>query len=87
LDCYWHEHCAEHCSLLLVSRRGPVPEFQSTERWVKCSNYLFKVKIAHSLGIGMISINMIYSLMAGVIMDRSEKGEIFQQSLPTEKEL
>jgi hypothetical protein len=45
----------------------------------------FKVKIAHSLGMGMISTIMIHSPMAGAMMDRSEPVEILQQTLPTEK--
>jgi hypothetical protein len=52
-----------------------VPELQSAEGWVKCSNYFFKIKVAHSLWMGMISIIMIHSLMAGAVMDRSEQGE------------
>ncbi len=45
--------------------------FKSAKEWVKCSDY--KVKIVHSLGIGTISIMMIHSLMAGAMMDRSER--------------
>ncbi len=62
-----------------------MPEFQSAEAWVKCSNYLVKLKIAHLLRIGMISIVVIHSPMAGAIMDRSEQGEILKQALQTEK--
>ncbi len=34
--------------------------FKSAKEWVKCSDYLLKVKIVHSLGIGTISIMMIH---------------------------
>ncbi len=63
----------------------PELEFHSAEGWVKCSTDSCKVRIACSLVLGMIRISMICSLMAGAIMDRSEKGEILQQTLPTEK--
>jgi hypothetical protein len=53
-----------------------VPELQSTEGWVKCSNYFFEVKIAQLLRIGMISIIMIHSPMGGAIMDRFVRREI-----------
>jgi hypothetical protein len=45
------------------------------------------LKIAHSLGIWMISIIMIHSPIAGAIMDRSERKEILQQTLPKEKQV
>ncbi len=50
-----------------------MPELQSAKEQVKCSDYLLKVKIVHSLEIGMISLTMIHSPMAGAMMDLARR--------------